>query len=302
MALIKAALIQALFTGWKGDFQKGLDSVKPQWNKIATEIKSTTKSNTYGWLGKFPKLREWIGDRQLKSMKEHAYTITNKKFEGSVEVERDDVEDDEVGIYSPMFEEMGRSSMEHPDELVFGLLAAGTSTLCYDGQNFFDTDHPVNSEVDGSGSNTSVSNYNDGGALPKTAWYVLDTTRALKPLILQNRRSPNLQAMTKLDDEHVFMTDKYRFGVDCRRQAGFGFWQMAYCSKLELTADNLWDVVQAMRSIEGDGGKKLGIRPNILVVPPELEKQATRLLEREQDSNSSNELKGRLELMVADYL
>lgn len=302
MALIKAALIQALFTGWKGDFQKGLEAADSQWQKVATVIQSTTKSNTYGWLGKFPKLQKWIGDRQLKSMKEHAYTITNEKFESTVEVERDDIDDDEVGIYSPLFEEMGRASSEHPDELVFELLGAGTSTLCYDGQNFFDIDHPVNAEVDGSGADTSVSNYNDGGGSPGPAWYLLDTRRAIKPIILQERRAPALQAMTKLDDEHVFKTDKFRFGVDCRRQVGFGFWQMAYCSKAALDADNLWAAIQAMRAFEGDGGKKLGIRPNVLVVPPSLEKVATRLLEREQDASSSNELKGRLELVVADYL
>ncbi len=299
MAIVKAALIQALLTGWKSDFQTGLTGVETQHTKIATAINSTTKSNTYGWLGKFPRLREWIGDRQLKSIKEHSYSIVNKKFESSVSVERDDIEDDEVGIYSPLFQEMGRAAEEHPDEMVFDLLAAGTSTLCYDGQNYFDTDHPVYPEVDGSGVAVSVSNFTAGAG---PAWYLLDTSRAIKPLILQNRRMPHLQAMNKLDDESVFMTDKFRFGVDCRRNVGFFFWQLAHCSKAELNADNLWAVISAMRAVEGDGGKKLAIKPKVLVVPTELEKLATRMLERELDANSSNELKGRLELIVADYL
>ena len=136
MAIVTPALITALFTGWKNDFKRGLGGVEPQWKKVATEVKSTTKSNTYGWLGKFPKFREWVGDRVLKNMAAHGYSITNKKYESTVEVERDDIEDDEVGVYSPLFEEMGRAAQEHPDELVFNLLAAGTSTLCYDGQNF----------------------------------------------------------------------------------------------------------------------------------------------------------------------
>ena len=38
-------------------------------------IKSTTKSNTYGWLGKFPSLRKWVGDRVIESMKAHGYQI-----------------------------------------------------------------------------------------------------------------------------------------------------------------------------------------------------------------------------------
>ncbi len=302
MAIVTPALIQALFTGYRGDFQAGVKTADPTWKKIATEVPSTSKSNTYGWLGKFPAFREWVGDRVLNSMKAHGYSIVNKTYESTIGVGRDDVEDDNVGVYSPLFQEMGRMAQIHPDILAYGLLALGTSTPCYDGQNYFDTDHPVYPNADGTGTAVSVSNYNDGGASPGPAWYVMDTSRAIKPVILQNRRAPVLQSMTKLDDEHVFTANEYRFGADCRRNVGLGLWQLAYCSKAELNADNLWAAVAAMRDFTADGGQKLGVRPTLLVVPGSMEKQATRLLERELDGNSSNELKGRLELLVADYL
>src|SRR5690606_40739469 len=89
-----------------------------------------------------------------------------------------------------------------------------------------------------------------------TAWYLLDTSRAIKPLILQTRRAPNMVAMTKLDDEKVFMTDQFRFGVDCRRNVGFSFWQLAYGSRKALSADNLWAAIEAMRAFKADGGEK----------------------------------------------
>ena len=301
MAIVTPALLQALFTGFRSDFQAGMKQADPQWNKVAMEIASTSKSNTYGWLGKFPAFREWVGDRVLNSMQAHGYSIANKTFESTVAVSRDDIEDDNVGVYSPLFTEMGRMAEAHPDELVYGLLSAGTSTLCYDGQNFFDTDHPVYPNADGTGTAESVSNWDDNSG-SGTAWYLLDTTRAIKPIILQERRKANLQAMTKLDDEHVFTANEYRFGVDVRRNVGFGLWQLAYGSRKELNADNLWEAISAMREFKADGGRPLGVRPNVLVVPPALEKQATRLLERELDANSSNELKGRLELVVPDYL
>ena len=57
-----------------------------------------------------------------------------------------------------------------------------------------------------------------------------------------------------------------------------------------------------MRAFEADGGRKLGIKPTLLVVPASLEKLATQMLERELSESSSNELKGKLELVVADYL
>lgn len=299
MAIVKSALITALFTSWQADFQKGLTGVEPQWSEVATYVSSSSRSNTYGWLGKFPNLREWVGDRVINSMKEHGYTITNKTYESTVGVDREDIEDDQIGIYSPIFEEMGRTVQIQPDALIYGLLSAGTTTLCYDGQNFFDTDHPVYPNADGTGTTVSTSNFTTGA---NPAWYLLDTSRAIKPLIFQERRKPNLQAMNKMDDEHVFTANEFRFGVDCRRNVGFSFWQLAFCSKLTLDADNLWAAISAMRAFTADGGQKLGIKPTVLVVPASLEKIATRLLERELDANSSNELKGRLKLVVADYL
>lgn len=302
MAVVTPQLITSLFTGYQTNFEKGKSEAAPQYSKVATVIKSTTASNTYGWLGKFPSLQKWVGDRVIQSMKAHGYTIVNEDYEATVGVERNDIEDDNLGIYAPIFEEMGRSAAIHPDEEVFPLLRDGFTKQCYDGQFFFDTDHPVNDKVDGSGTDASVSNVAIDGGYTGEPWFLLDTSKAIKPIIFQERKKPTLISMTKADDEAVFMSKQFRYGVDCRDAAGFGFWQMAFGNKRELNADNLWDAIQKMREFTADGGRKLAIKPTLLVVPASLEKVATRLLERELDANSSNELKGRVELLVADYL
>lgn len=302
MALVTPAILTALFTGFKTEFEAGKSEAEPQFNKIASVIKSTSASNTYGWLGKFPSLAKWIGDRNIQSMKSQAYTITNDDYESTVGVDRNDIEDDNLGVYSPIFKEMGNAAAIHPDEMIFPLLAAGFTTLCYDGQNYFDEEHPVYPKADGTGVAVSTANMAEDVAYEGEAWYVLDTSKALKPLIFQERKKPNLLAMTKMDDEAVFTRKEYRYGVDCRDAAGFGFWQLAFANKRALTPDNLWDSIEKMRSFKADGGRKLGIKPTMLVVPASMEKLATRMLEREMESNSSNELKGRVELLVADYL
>ncbi|MEW7865455.1 Mu-like prophage major head subunit gpT family protein [Aeromonas diversa] len=302
MAIVTPALLQALFTGFKKNFEDAKGEAPTQYTKIATVIKSTTKSNTYGWLGKFPSLRKWIGDRVIESMKAHGYQIVNEDFEATVAVDRNDIEDDELGIYAPLFAEMGRSAGVHPDELCFGLLGAGFTTPCYDGQYFFDTDHPVYPKADGTGTPLLTANLEVDAGYQGEPWFLLDTSRALKPVIFQDRKSPQLIAMTKVDDEAVFTRKEFRYGVDCRDAAGFGFWQLAFANKRDLTPDNLWDGFTKMRAFAADGGRKLGVKPTLLVVPPSLEKLATRMLERELDSSSSNELKGKLELVVADYL
>ncbi|HHQ4763073.1 TPA: Mu-like prophage major head subunit gpT family protein [Aeromonas veronii] len=302
MAIVTPTLLQALFTGFKKNFEDAKGEAPAQYTKIATVIKSTTKSNTYGWLGKFPSLRKWVGDRVIESMKAHGYQIVNEDFEATVAVDRNDIEDDELGIYAPLFQEMGLAAGIHPDELCFGLLGAGFTTPCYDGQYFFDTDHPVYPKADGTGTPVLSANVVVDAGYQGEPWFLLDTSRALKPVIFQDRKSPQLIAMTKVDDEAVFTRKEFRYGVDCRDAAGFGFWQLAFANKRALTPDNLWDSFSKMREFQADGGRKLGVKATLLVVPPSLEKLATQMLERELANSSSNELKGKLELVVADYL
>lgn len=140
---ITPAMITALMTGYRSDFQAGMSMAPSQYQKIAMTVPSTSKSNTYGWLGQFPQFREWIGSRVIEKMKAYGYAIVNKTFEGTVAISRDDFEDDNLGIYSPLFQEMGRAAAAQPDELVFAALRDGLNAACYDGQNFFDTENTL---------------------------------------------------------------------------------------------------------------------------------------------------------------
>lgn len=314
--IVTPATITALMTSYRKDFQNGLTGPASQYQKIAMTVPSSSKSNTYGWLGKFPSLKEWVSTRVIEQMQAHGYSVNNKTFEATVGIPRDDFEDDNLGIYGPVFEEMGRSAGVQPDELVFELLKAGFDQPCYDGQNFFDTEHPVYPKVDGTGTAVNVSNIvtqaptkdAEGKDVPWKGlpFYLLDCSRAVKPLIFQDRRKPELVTKTRVDDEHVFMDNEFLFGASARRAAGFGFWQMAVAVNGDLTLDNLWAGWQLMRGFVGDGGKKLGLKPTHIVVPVGLEKAAEQLLNRElfaeNGTTVSNEMKGKLELVVADYL
>ncbi|EIO9953686.1 Mu-like prophage major head subunit gpT family protein [Salmonella enterica] len=305
--IITPASITALMTSFRKDFQGGLTTAPSQYQQIAMTVPSSSKSNTYGWLGQFPSLREWVGKRVIKQMQAHGYVINNKTYEGTVGIPRDDFEDDNLGVYGPIFAEMGRAAGVQPDELIFSLLKEGFSQPCYDGQNFFDAEHPVYPEVDGTGDAVNVSNiFKQAEDWKGTPWYLLDCSRAVKPLIFQDRRKAELVTKTKIDDDHVFMENEVLFGASARRAVGFAFWQMAVAMQADLNLDNLWTGWQMMRGFNADGGKKLGLKPTHLVVPTQLEKAATQLLERElittQNGTASNEMKGKLKLVVADYL
>jgi len=181
---------------------------------------------------------------------------------------------------------MGYAATIHPDELIYLLLSLGHNELCFDGQNFFDTDHPVYPEVDGTGTAKVVSNLFEDSANPTTPWFLLDTSRALKPLIWQERKKPVFTLMTDDKDEEVFMRNTYRYGVDSRGAAGFGFWQMAARSTYELNVDNFDMVFSTMRAQQADGGRPLDIRPTVLVVPTTLETKAKKLINTEKLPNN----------------
>lgn len=265
--LINKTNLSAVFDGYKTAFNTGFEGAESHHNDVAMTIPSTAREETYGWLGQFPRLRQWLGDRVIKNLALHSYAIKNKLFEDTIAVKRTDIEDDQYGLLSPLLSEMGRAAAEHPDELIFTLMAAGFTTQCYDGQYFFDTDHPVGDQT--------VSNIQAGA---KTPWFLLDTAKAIKPLLFQERLPYNLQAMNKEDDENTFLRDEYLYGVRGRANAGFGLWQLAYASKEDLTAANYEAARQAMMELKGDEGRPLGIKPNVLVVPPSLEGDALRLL------------------------
>ena len=63
-----------------------------------------------------------------------------------------------------------------------------------------------------------------------TQWYLLCTKRPVKPLIYQQRQPAKFVAKTNETDDNVFFSRQFLYGADSRGNAGFGFWQMAYCS------------------------------------------------------------------------
>ncbi|WP_250380546.1 Mu-like prophage major head subunit gpT family protein, partial [Escherichia coli] len=63
-----------------------------------------------------------------------------------------------------------------------------------------------------------------------TAWFLLDTSKPVKPLIYQERKKPVFVEQTDYNADNVFMRKKFIFGAEARANGGYGFWQMAYGS------------------------------------------------------------------------
>lgn len=141
--IINQVALRGIFTGFKTIFAKAFSNSQTLWDKVATKVPSETGEESYKWLGMIPRMREWIGERQVKNLEASDYTIKNKSFEATVSVPKEDIEDDKIGVYTPIVESLGQSAATHPDELVFELLKDGFVNPCYDKKAFFATDHKV---------------------------------------------------------------------------------------------------------------------------------------------------------------
>lgn len=298
--ILSHASLDALRVGFSKAFQSAYDDTPVDWPAMATEVPSSAKSNVYGWVAQSTKMREWLGPRIAVNLKEHAYTLTNKSFEGTVEVDRDEIEDDNLANYSTqMMPQLGAAAKKHPDRLLVDLIQSNPET--FDGEDLFSASHPTFEE---GGSDVYDNDYElaltadnlyavyadmcartgeDGEPLEveptelwvppqlyKTAleictadfvnqitqnvagdqnvaaasvtnvlkgmfrvrkikrfsneatrWYLADTSKPIKPFIVQMRRAAQFVAKTDMSSsDAVFTTKKFQYGVDYRGNVG----------------------------------------------------------------------------------
>lgn len=296
--LVNKQNLSAIFISLKTIFNNAFAAAPATWEKIAMKVPSTSGQNDYAWLSAFPKMRRWIGAKQVKSLEAYKYPVVNEDWEATVEVDRNHVEDDQLGIYQPQAQMAGFSAAQLPDEIVYEAVNKSFTTLCYDGQYFFDTDHPVGTASVSNKSTVALSNATlaaakasygaartamkkfkdeDGRSLnilpnvllvgpaledtarmlltsdkladdtpnpykgtaelvvdarieSDTAWFLLDTSKPVKPFVYQERKAPVFVQQTNPEAEDVFNLKKYKFGAEARAAGGYGFWQMAFGS------------------------------------------------------------------------
>ncbi len=141
MPIVKSDIPKLLEAGLRAVFFDAYESVTGDWERIATVVPSEHDTEKYAWLGSVPKMREFKDERVPAGLLEHDYSIKNRTWEASIAVDRAALEDDQYGQIKLRVQGLADEARRHQDELVFSLLKDAFSTLCYDGQYFFDTDH-----------------------------------------------------------------------------------------------------------------------------------------------------------------
>ncbi|WP_201594807.1 Mu-like prophage major head subunit gpT family protein [Psychrobacter fulvigenes] len=233
---VTAATLNAIAAGLKKVYNDTFDKTESFYTKVAMVVPSSNSQETYAWLQNMPRMRKWIGDKVINKLSKQGYSIVNDDFEVTVEVKRNDIEDDNIGQYNNMSQQAGWSAKQLPDELVAELINNGQTELCYDGKPFFSSTHPVTVN----GEEKTMSNVHNKA----------------------------LSAATLADA-------KASYGVGRTK----------------------------MRALTDYEGRNLKVKPNMLIVGPDLEDTARTLLTADKlEDGDQNIYKNTAELLVIDDL
>ncbi|WP_413190178.1 Mu-like prophage major head subunit gpT family protein [Psychrobacter sp. AT9] len=233
---VNSQTLNAIAAGLKKVYNDTFSKTESFHKKVAMVVPSSNSQETYAWLQNMPRMRKWVGDKVINKLSKQGYSIVNDDFEVTVEVKRNDIEDDNIGQYNNMSQQAGWSAKQLPDELTSELINQGQTSLCYDGKPFFSSTHPVTVK----GEDKTMSNVHNKA----------------------------LSAATLADA-------KASFGVGRTK----------------------------MRSLTDYEGRNLKVKPNLLIVGPDLEDTARTLLTADKlENGDQNIYKNTAELLVIDDL
>jgi phage major head subunit gpT-like protein len=129
--------------GLRADFMKKFNNGEnPQEIMgMIMETDSSADSEKYGWLGNSPQMTEWLDERKLKGLKDFDYSIANKDYEATLKVNKNAMDDDQLGAVKVRISDLASVARNHPRKLFFDQLKAGEVDLGYDGLPFFSLAH-----------------------------------------------------------------------------------------------------------------------------------------------------------------
>lgn len=147
--LITQASLDALRVSFDTRFGAAYSGTPTFYERLCTDVPSSSRKNVYGWIAQAISLREWVGPRTPINLAEHSAELVNKSFEGTIELDRDDLEDaiaeQSLASAGLAVAQLGEATRKHPDRLLASVVKANAVT--WDGKNLFDTDHPCFDEA-----------------------------------------------------------------------------------------------------------------------------------------------------------
>ena len=74
---------------------------------IAMSFVGSGSATQHSWLNQLKGIHEWVGQRAINARNLGKLTVVNRDFENTVTVSRNEIEDDQYGVYAPLIAMMG---------------------------------------------------------------------------------------------------------------------------------------------------------------------------------------------------
>ncbi|MGN0832592.1 MAG: Mu-like prophage major head subunit gpT family protein [Kiritimatiellia bacterium] len=74
---------------------------------IAIAFTGSGSATQHSWLNQLKGIHEWVGQRAINALNLGKLTVVNRDFENTVTVSRNEIEDDQYGVYAPLIAMMG---------------------------------------------------------------------------------------------------------------------------------------------------------------------------------------------------
>ncbi|RKY42045.1 MAG: hypothetical protein DRP85_04125 [Candidatus Makaraimicrobium thalassicum] len=148
----------ALNTLFIKTFNKFADATK--WKQYCQVLPSSSQYEDYAWFAEQIVVREFKDSRQLSDFGELRFQAENIKFEATIQIPQDLIDDAKYGVIGQLIRQLAIKMARDPDKRATNLLKAAHTTTCYDGTYWCGTAHPG---VDGG---PTISNYTTSGFGP----------------------------------------------------------------------------------------------------------------------------------------
>jgi len=150
--IVTAAVLRDIDKAFSTRFNKARGNVANIYKKLCMEVPSTSAANIYAWLADLPAIAKLgkAGEYIKKRLQTLGYSLTNETYGGIIEVPRDAIEDDTVGVFGNIAAMNGQRAGQAPDlELIQVLVNSFSATKGkdYTGGAFFATGKKAHSKA-----------------------------------------------------------------------------------------------------------------------------------------------------------
>jgi len=143
---IQNAAAQQVFQEFNTTLMTAFGDTPSVWTEYGIEVPSSSLKTLHAWLVDQEQVTEWKGSRILADMGTLVWEVINRDWQIGWKFHERQIRDDLKGLTQLAImkaRSYGQKWKNHEDKLCADTVQAGVSKECYDGQYFFDTDHPV---------------------------------------------------------------------------------------------------------------------------------------------------------------